>query len=58
MRAEQITAYVERAPANWDCAATHPWRGRISPGEHLLLTMWHDLNHIEQMMHRLAGRGQ
>jgi len=51
-----VAYYAGRQAADWDCTATHPRRGRMSLDEQLLLIVWHDLNHIEQMMHILADR--
>jgi uncharacterized damage-inducible protein DinB len=37
----------------WERLANHPIRGPFTLLDQLFLTVWHDLNHIEQMVHIL-----
>lgn len=39
--------------SDWERAANHPVRGNFTLNDQLLLTAWHDVNHIEQMAHIL-----
>lgn len=41
---------------DWERAANHPKRGRFTLNDQLLLTTWHDMNHIEQMARLLAEK--
>lgn len=42
--------------AQWERPARHPRRGIISVDDQVFLTVWHDMNHLEQIAHiRLAG---
>ncbi|NJL03343.1 MAG: DinB family protein [Chloroflexaceae bacterium] len=45
-----------RAESDWARPARHPKRGTITLEEQLLVTAWHDLNHLEQITHILAER--
>jgi hypothetical protein len=40
----------------WERAGQHPKRGRFSLNDQLILTGWHDMNHIEQMTRTLAEK--
>ncbi len=51
-----IAYYAARHEADWERTAKHPRRGPLTLDDQLLLTVWHDLNHIEQITHILAGR--
>lgn len=51
-----IAYYAARQETDWARAANHPRRGRLTLEDQLLLTVWHDLNHIEQITHILAER--
>lgn len=43
-------AYLrERADSDWERAAIHPVRGKLTLAELLTLETWHDTNHMEQM---------
>lgn len=42
--------------SDWEKAGNHPRRGRWTLDDHLLLTVWHDMNHIEQITRTLAER--
>jgi uncharacterized damage-inducible protein DinB len=41
--------------ALWEKPAAHPKRGPFTLNDQLFLTVWHDMNHIEQMIHTLQG---
>lgn len=48
-------AFLEAAAdADWERPANHPTRGRFTLNDQLFLTVWHDMNHIEQMSHILG----
>lgn len=40
----------------WERPANHPTRGRFDLNHQLLLTTWHDMNHIEQITHILEQK--
>lgn len=40
----------------WAREGNHPRRGGLSLNDHLLLMVWHDMNHIEQALRILAMR--
>jgi len=44
------------AETDWERAADHPVRGHFTLNDQLLLTAWHDVNHIEQITHILDER--
>ena len=49
-RREVLVAFLESiGDDDWERAASHPKRGRFTLNDQLLLTTWHDLNHVEQM---------
>lgn len=51
---QNLVAYFNaRAAADWERVANHPKRGRFSLESQLLLGVWHDTNHLEQMAHIL-----
>lgn len=56
--AEQRSATVaflkERSDADWERLAQHPTRGLVSLLDQLVVTAWHDINHLEQINHILA----
>lgn len=58
--AEQRRAFlaylIERNEADWERRGTHPKRGSMSLEEQLLLTVWHDTNHMKQMTHILTAQ--
>jgi len=39
----------------WEKPASHPKRGPFTLHDQLFLTVWHDTNHIEQMVHILLA---
>lgn len=54
---EVLLAYLtERDEDQWQCTANHPKRGAISLQDQLVLTVWHDNNHLEQMIRILAEK--
>ena len=44
------------AEDDWERAGNHPRRGHFTLNDVLLLTAWHDVNHIEQMARTLAEK--
>lgn len=44
------------ADEDWERPANHPTRGPFTLTDQLFLTVWHDLNHIEQMAKILQGK--
>ena len=44
------------ADTDWERAGNHPRRGHFTLNDQLILTAWHDLNHIEQIAHILAEK--
>ena len=44
------------ADEDWERTANHPRRGPFTLNDQLLLTAWHDCNHIEQMARILAEK--
>ncbi|MCB9453756.1 MAG: DinB family protein [Anaerolineaceae bacterium] len=50
IRAEYI-GYQEALPeAAWERLAQHPTRGQVSLQDQLIVTAWHDVNHLEQIL--------
>ena len=41
--------------ALWEKPASHPKRGPFTLNDQLFLAVWHDMNHIEQMVHILLA---
>ncbi len=44
------------ADEDWERMAQHPRRGDFTLNDQLLLTAWHDVNHIEQIAHILSEK--
>ena len=40
----------------WERPANHPTRGRFTLNQQLMLTAWHDVNHLEQITRILAEK--
>lgn len=55
-REKHITLLADADETDWEKAGNHPRRGRWTLDDHLLLTVWHDMNHIEQITRILAER--
>jgi len=56
-RREDFITYLQGLPEDaWERPSNHPIRGRMTLQDQLLLTTWHDNNHIEQIMHVLAEK--
>lgn len=54
---EQLLAYLdERNENDWSRTGQHPKRGPFTLEQQLLLCVWHDTNHLEQICHTLATR--
>jgi uncharacterized damage-inducible protein DinB len=55
-REAQLAYLAERSDEDWQRTANHPRRGSMSLQDQLTVTVWHDNNHIEQMVHILAEK--
>lgn len=55
-RREHLAMLENVADADWERPSNHPTRGRFTLTDHLLLTAWHDQNHIEQFAHILRQK--
>ncbi len=53
-RAEHIALLERVDEGDWERPANHPTRGLFTLNDQLFLTVWHDMNHIEQMAHILV----
>lgn len=53
-RSATIAFLKERSDADWERLAQHPTRGLVSLLDQLVVTAWHDSNHLEQIQHILA----
>lgn len=50
-------AFLEAQPEDaWERVGNHSRRGQMTLMDQLLLTVWHDNNHINQMVHILAEK--
>lgn len=49
LRKALISRYETLTDDQWDLAGMHPKRGHFTLDDQLLLTVWHDMNHIDQM---------
>jgi len=52
-RVEHLSFLRSVGEEDWERPARHPTRGRFTLNDQLFLTVWHDMNHIEQMSHIL-----
>jgi uncharacterized damage-inducible protein DinB len=57
-RREFIKLLEGVADDDWERAGNHPRRGHFTLNDQLLLTAWHDVNHIEQIAHILVEKKQ
>lgn len=55
-RETHLDMFSNLEESDWEKAGNHPRRGRWTLNDHLLLTVWHDMNHIEQMTRTLTER--
>lgn len=55
-RRELLTYLESLDDSAWERPANHPTRGRFDLNHQLLLTTWHDMNHIEQITHILEQK--
>jgi len=46
----------QRTEADWERVAQHPTRGAFTLNDQILLTAWHDTNHIEQILRILTEK--
>jgi hypothetical protein len=51
IRNEHVAFLETLAESDWERPAKHPTRGAFTLTDQLLLTVWHDMNHIEQIAH-------
>lgn len=49
-REAQLRYFEDRREEEWSHTANHPRRGKMTLTDHLMLTVWHDNNHLEQMV--------
>jgi uncharacterized damage-inducible protein DinB len=54
-RREHLALLEAVVEEDWERPANHPTRGRFTLTDQLFLTVWHDMNHIEQMAKILEG---
>jgi uncharacterized damage-inducible protein DinB len=54
-RRENLALLEAVAEEDWERPANHPTRGPFTLTDQLFLTVWHDMNHIEQMAKILGG---
>ena len=55
----ELVALLEKANADetaWERPAQHPTRGNFTLTDQLILTVWHDTNHLEQIAHILRDK--
>ncbi len=53
----RFIAFLESVgEGGWERPANHPTRGPFTLNDQLLLTVWHDMNHIEQIAHIMVER--
>lgn len=55
-RATFLDYLAERDETAWERVGKHPRRGPLTLAQQLLLTGWHDINHLEQMTHILLEK--
>jgi uncharacterized damage-inducible protein DinB len=55
-RAENLATLRALTPAQWNKAALHPVRGRMTLDTFLTLMAWHDDNHLDQLARALQGK--
>jgi len=55
-RDENLATLRALTPAQWNKAALHPVRGRMTLDTFLTLMAWHDDNHLDQLGRALDGR--
>jgi uncharacterized damage-inducible protein DinB len=48
-RESQLAYFASLKEDAWERTATHPVRGSVSLTDQMMLTVWHDNNHLEQM---------
>ena len=54
---EDLVAFFESVREDdWERAARHPTRGHFTLNEQLILAVWHDTNHLNQIIHILSQR--
>jgi hypothetical protein len=55
-RDENLATLRALTPAQWNKAALHPVRGRMTLDTFLTLMAWHDDNHLDQLARALQGK--
>lgn len=50
MRQEQIAFLENITEADWEKQARHPHRGPVAVLDQITITVWHDMNHIDQIV--------
>ena len=56
LRNEHLAFLEERDGEDWERPAVHPTRGKFTLHDQLFLTVWHDSNHLEQIMRILSEK--
>ena len=54
-REESLTHLRGLAPEGWQRGGVHPTRGRMTVSDFVVLMVWHDDNHLEQIRRGLKG---
>jgi len=54
-RAEYLTLQGNTTEAQWSRISTHATRGALTLTDQLILTVWHDMNHLEQLTKIING---
>ena len=56
-RREETLEFLRKlGPEQWQRAAVHPARGRLSMEDFVTLMAWHDDNHLDQLKRALEGK--
>lgn len=56
LRKEHLVFLDKREEGDWERPAIHPTRGKFTLHDGLFLTVWHDSNHLEQIMRILSEK--
>ncbi|MGB7342505.1 MAG: DinB family protein [Phototrophicaceae bacterium] len=56
LRKDHLNYLDARAESDWERVAAHPTRGAFTLYDQLFLTVWHDTNHLEQILRILTEK--
>lgn len=56
LRKEHHAYLSDCAESDWERPSVHPTRGKFTLHDQLFLTVWHDTNHVEQIMRILTEK--